>query len=109
MRGPATAVIPDRVIAKPPSAELRPNQTDQDSLPPYEILDEILEKLVEDEGSVEDCVALGHDRTLVRKVESLLYGAEWKRFQAAPGTRLSRRAFWLDRRYPLANRWRDPG
>ena len=90
-----------------PSAELRAKQRDDDSLPPYEVLDAILEKLVEDEGSVADCVALGFERAMVKKVEALLYGAEWKRFQAAPGTRLSRRAFWLDRRYPIVNGWRD--
>jgi NAD+ synthase len=107
MLGPVGEVIPPRIIDKPPSAELRANQRDDDSLPPYPILDAILEKLVEDEGSVADCVALGFDLATVRKVEGLLHGAEWKRFQAAPGTRLSRRAFWLDRRYPIVNRWRD--
>ncbi len=107
MNGPADEVIPPRVIEKPPSAELRANQRDDDSLPPYPVLDTILEKLVEDEGSVADCVALGFDPATVTKVQALLYGAEWKRFQAAPGTRLSRRAFWLDRRYPIVNQWRD--
>ncbi len=107
MKGPKGMVISPRIIDKPPTAELRLNQRDDDSLPPYPVLDAILEILVEDEGSVADCVATGFDRRTVKKVEALLYGAEWKRFQAAPGTRLSRRAFWLDRRYPLVNRWRD--
>jgi NAD+ synthase len=108
MAGPAGQVIPPRVIDKPPTAELRANQKDEDSLPPYEVLDGILEMLVDGDASVADCVTAGYDRTTVKRVESLVYGAEWKRFQAAPGTRLTRRAFWLDRRYPMVNRWRDP-
>ncbi len=108
MQGPATEVIPLRVIEKPPSAELRPDQTDQDSLPPYEVLDAILEGLVENEASVADLVAQGFDRATVKRVEHLLYISEYKRFQSAPGTRLTARAFWLDRRYPIVNRWRDP-
>jgi NAD+ synthase len=95
------------VITKPPSAELRPDQKDQDSLPPYEVLDAILEGLVEKEQSVADLVAMGFDRATVKKVEHLLYVSEYKRFQSAPGTRLTQKAFWLDRRYPIANRWRD--
>jgi len=109
MEGPAGAVIPDRVISKPPSAELKPDQKDEDSLPPYAVLDDILRLLVDEEASVADCVAAGHDRETVKRVEHLLYISEYKRFQAAPGTRLSMRAFWLDRRYPIVNRWRDPG
>jgi NAD+ synthase len=107
MKGPAGEVIPARVIDKPPSAELRADQKDEDSLPPYEVLDAILERLVEEEQSVAEVVAAGFDRAVVKKVEGLLYGAEWKRYQAAPGTRLTTRAFWLDRRYPIVNRWRD--
>jgi NAD+ synthase len=107
MQGPAGEVIPPRVIGKPPSAELRPDQKDEDSLPPYPVLDAILEGLVEREASVADLVAEGHDRTTVKKVENLLYQSEYKRFQSAPGTRLTSRAFWLDRRYPIVNRWRD--
>jgi NAD+ synthase len=107
MKGPAGEVIPQRIITKPPSAELRPNQTDQDSLPPYEVLDAILEGLVERDASVADLVAEGFARDVVKKVEHLLYLAEYKRFQSAPGTRLTQKAFWLDRRYPIANRWRD--
>jgi NAD+ synthase len=109
MQGPAGVVIPERVIEKPPSAELRDNQKDEDSLPPYPVLDAILDGLVEREASVADLVAEGFDRATVKKVEHLLYISEYKRFQAAPGTRLTKRAFWLDRRYPIANRWRDEG
>ena len=108
MKGPAGMVIPDRVITKPPSAELRPDQKDEDSLPPYPVLDAILEGLVDREDSVADLVARGFDRATVKRVEHLLYISEYKRFQSAPGTRLTPRAFWLDRRYPIANRYRDP-
>ncbi len=108
MKGPAGEVIPVAIIDKPPSAELRPDQKDEDSLPPYDILDGILTKLVDDEASVADCVAAGYDRDIVKKVEHLIYISEYKRFQSAPGPRLSNRAFWLDRRYPIVNRWRDP-
>ena len=107
MKGPAGPVIPERIITTPPSAELRPNQTDQDSLPPYEVLDAILEGLVERDASVADLVAEGHDRATVKRIEHLLYISEYKRFQSAPGTRLTQKAFWLDRRYPIANRFRD--
>ncbi|MEM9708676.1 MAG: NAD+ synthase [Pseudomonadota bacterium] len=107
MKGPAGEVIPPRVIDKPPTAELRENQTDQDSLPPYEDLDRMLEALIDSEASVADVVAMGYDRQTVEKVERLIYIAEYKRFQSAPGTRLTPRAFWLDRRYPIANRFRD--
>ena len=109
MQGPDGAPIPERIITKPPSAELRPDQKDEDSLPPYEVLDAILELLVDGDASVADCVAAGFDRDTVKRVEHLLYISEYKRFQSAPGTRLSQRAFWLDRRYPIANRWRDQG
>ena len=107
MKGPAGAVIPERVIVKPPSAELRANQRDDDSLPPYEVLDAILDGLVEKEQSVADLVAMGFDRAVVKRVEHLLYISEYKRFQAAPGVRLTQKAFWLDRRYPIVNRFRD--
>jgi NAD+ synthase len=109
MKGPAGQVIPPRVIDKPPSAELRPDQKDEDSLPPYATLDRILEGLVDNEMSVAELVADGFDHATVRKVEHLLYLSEYKRFQAAPGTRLTRKAFWQDRRYPVVNRWRDEG
>jgi NAD+ synthase len=107
MKGPPGEVIPEAIIARPPSAELRANQRDDDSLPPYEVLDAILEGLVEKELSVAEIVALGFDRAVVKKVEHLLYLAEYKRFQSAPGVRLTQKAFWLDRRYPIVNRWRD--
>ncbi len=109
MKAPAGAVIPERVITKPPSAELRPDQKDQDSLPPYEVLDAILDGLVEQELSVAELVDQGFDRDVVKKVEHLLYISEYKRFQSAPGPRLTQKAFWLDRRYPMAMRWRDKG
>jgi NAD+ synthase len=108
MRGPAGVVIPQRVIDKPPSAELRADQKDEDSLPPYPVLDAILERLIEGDQSVAEVVAAGFDRETVKKVERLIYLSEYKRFQSAPGARLTNKAFWLDRRYPVANRWRDP-
>ncbi|SHH33074.1 NAD+ synthase [Cognatishimia maritima] len=107
MQGPAGEVIPVSIIDKPPSAELRPDQKDEDSLPPYDILDGILEMLVDQEKSVADCVEAGYDRATVKRVEHLLYISEYKRFQSAPGARLSKKAFWLDRRYPIVNRFRD--
>jgi NAD+ synthase len=107
MMGPEGEVIPDRIITKPPSAELRADQKDSDSLPDYPVLDGILEMLVDQEASVADCVAAGYDRADVKRVEHLLYISEYKRFQSAPGARLTRKAFWLDRRYPIVNRWRD--
>ena len=109
MQGPSGEVIPPSVIDKPPTAELRENQKDEDSLPPYPVLDEILEMLIDKEASVADLVAMGHDRATVKKIESLIYISEYKRFQSAPGARLTERAFWLDRRYPIVNRWRDEG
>ena len=109
MKGPAGAVIPANVIDKPPSAELRPDQKDEDSLPPHDVLDAILTGLVDDEKSVAELVAEGFDRATVKRVEHLLYISEYKRFQSAPGTRLTKRSFWLDRRYPIVSRWRDDG
>ncbi len=109
MMGPAGTVIPPRVIDKPPSAELREDQRDDDSLPPYDVLDVILTELIDNEASVTEVVAMGFDRDVVKKVEHLIYISEFKRFQSAPGTRLTMRSFWLDRRYPIVNRWRDPG
>lgn len=107
MQGSQGEVIPPQIISKPPSAELRPDQKDEDSLPPYEVLDAILEGLVEKDLALKDLIAQGFDAETVTKVEKLLYGSEWKRYQAAPGPRISTKAFWLDRRYPLVNRWRD--
>ncbi|MEO3415299.1 NAD+ synthase [Roseovarius sp. CAU 1744] len=109
MMGPAGEVIPPNVIQKPPSAELREDQKDSDSLPDYPVLDGILEILVDQDGSIADCVAAGYARADAKRVEHLLYISEYKRFQSAPGTRLSKKAFWLDRRYPIVNRWRDGG
>ena len=107
--GPAAAVIPENIITRAPSAELREDQTDQDSLPPYDVLDDILECLVEEEMRVADVVARGHDIETVRKVERLLYIAEYKRRQAAPGVKITRKNFGRDRRYPIVNRFRDRG
>jgi NAD+ synthase len=101
--GPAGRVIPERVITKPPSAELRPDQTDQDSLPPYDELDAILEALIEDERSVAEIVAGGFDADTVRRVWRLLDRAEYKRRQAPPGVKITERAFGRDRRYPITN------
>jgi NAD+ synthase len=101
--GPRGAVMPDRVITKPPTAELKHNQTDQDSLPPYEILDAILEGLIEGEQSVDALVALGHDRDTVLRVWRMLDRAEYKRRQAPPGVKITPRAFGRDRRYPITN------
>jgi NAD+ synthase len=108
MMGPAGDVIRPNVIDKPPSAELREDQKDSDSLPDYPELDALLTILVDEEGSIADCEAAGFDRDVAKRVEHLIYISEYKRFQSAPGTRLTPRAFWMDRRYPIANRWRDP-
>ncbi|MEO1345090.1 MAG: NAD+ synthase [Pseudomonadota bacterium] len=107
MMGPSGEVIPVRVIEKPPSAELKPDQKDSDSLPDYPVLDGILDILIDQDGSIEDCINAGYTREDANRVEHLIYIAEYKRFQSAPGTRLSKRAFWLDRRYPIVNRFRD--
>ncbi|MDH4984478.1 NAD+ synthase [Aminobacter anthyllidis] len=107
--GPSGEVIPKNIIDKAPSAELRPNQTDQDSLPPYPVLDDILECLVENEMGVDDIVARGHDRDTVHRIEHLLYIAEYKRRQAAPGVKITKKNFGRDRRYPITNRFRDRG
>ncbi|MEA3389626.1 NAD+ synthase [Sphingobium sp. CCH11-B1] len=104
--GPAGPVMPDRVITKPPSAELRDNQRDDDSLPPYEVLDPILYGLVEEELSVEQLVARGFDRDTVARIERLLHVAEYKRRQSPPGVKLGIRNFGRDRRYPITNAFR---
>jgi NAD+ synthase len=95
--------MPERVITKPPSAELKPNQTDQDSLPPYDILDAILARLIEGEASIDAVVADGFDRGTVLRVWRLLDRAEYKRRQAPPGVKITSRAFGRDRRYPMTN------
>ena len=107
LKGPAGEVVPAAVITKAPSAELRENQTDQDSLPPYDVLDAILEGLVENELSVAEIEARGYDRATIQRVEHLLYIAEYKRRQAPPGVKITRRNFGRDRRYPITNRFRD--
>lgn len=104
--GPDGPVMPESVITKPPSAELRPDQRDDDSLPPYEILDPILHGLVEEELSVAEIVARGFDAATVTRIERLLYLAEYKRRQAPPGVKLGIRNFGRDRRYPITNRFR---
>ena len=109
MMAPAGEMIPVAIIDKPPTAELRDDQKDSDSLPEYDVLDGILTMLVDEDASVADCVAAGYARDVVKRVEHLLYISEYKRFQSAPGPRLSMKAFWLDRRYPIVNRYRDEG
>jgi NAD+ synthase len=105
--GPAGEVIPHNILSKAPSAELRPGQVDQDSLPPYPVLDDSLECLVENEMGVDEIVARGYDRALVCRVEHMLYTAEYKRRQSAPGVKITRKHFGRDRRYPITNRFRD--
>jgi NAD+ synthase len=107
--GPDGMVIPENIISKPPSAELRDNQKDEDSLPPYPVLDDILECLVEREMRVSEIVARGHELETVKKVERLLYLAEYKRRQSAPGVKVTMKNFGRDRRYPIVNRFRDAG
>ena len=108
MNGPTGTVIPKNILEKAPTAELRENQKDSDSLPEYATLDAILNILIDQDGSIKDCVAAGLSYEMSKKIEHLIYSSEHKRYQASPGTRLSKRAFWLDRRYPLVNHWRDP-
>ncbi|HEY0524964.1 MAG TPA: NAD+ synthase, partial [Stellaceae bacterium] len=108
-RGPAGPVMPERIITKPPSAELKPDQTDQDTLPPYGVLDDILECLVELELPIARIVERGHDEDTVRAVRRMLDRAEYKRRQAPPGVKITRRAFGRDRRYPITNGFRENG
>ncbi len=105
--GPRGQVMPENIITKPPTAELKPDQKDEDSLPPYEVLDDILECLVEREMTLDDIVARGHARETVARIEHLLYIAEYKRRQAPPGVKLTRRNFGRDRRYPITNGFRN--
>jgi len=107
--GPDGPVIPENIITKAPTAELRENQKDQDTLPPYDVLDAILARLVEGEDSVAAIVAGGFDAATVKRVERLLYLAEYKRRQAAPGVKVTLRNFGRDRRYPIVNKFRDSG
>jgi len=106
--GPAGAVMPETVITKPPTAELRPDQRDEDSLPPYPVLDDILKCLIERESGIDEIVARGHDRAVARRVSRMLDLAEYKRRQAPPGVKITSRAFGRDRRYPITNRFRYP-
>ena len=106
-KGPSGVVIPERIITKAPTAELRENQKDQDSLPPYEALDDMLKCLVEDEMPLGAIVARGHDVATVERIARLLNIAEYKRRQAAPGVKISARNFGRDRRYPITNKFRE--
>jgi len=99
-------VIPPVVIDRPPSAELRNNQLDQDSLPPYDVLDAILERFVDREESQAEIVAAGFDEATVRRIARLVLGSEYKRRQSAPGPKITTRAFGRNRRYPISSGWR---
>jgi NAD+ synthase len=107
--GPDGLVIPENIITRPPTAELRDNQKDEDSLPPYAVLDPILERLVEREEPISVIVAAGFDHDTVVRIERMLNIAEYKRRQAAPGVKVTLKNFGRDRRYPITNRFRDPG
>ena len=107
--GPDGAVIPENIITRPPTAELRENQKDENSLPPYAVLDPILERLVEREEPISAIVEAGFDRDTVMRVERMLNIAEYKRRQAAQGVKVTLKNFGRDRRYPITNRFRDPG
>jgi len=107
--GPSGEVIPVNIITRPPTAELRENQTDQDSLPPYDVLDAILERLVEREEPLATIIAAGFDKDVVTRIDRLLNIAEYKRRQAAPGVKVTEKNFGRDRRYPITNRFRDNG
>ncbi len=106
-KGPRGPVMPERVITKPPTAELKPNQTDQDSLPPYEVLDAILRLMIEEDLGLGDIVARGFDRATVVKVWRMVTIAEYKRRQAPPGVKITRRAFGRERRYPITNAFNE--
>ncbi|MCK5576655.1 MAG: NAD(+) synthase, partial [Sphingomonadales bacterium] len=105
--GPKGRVIPERVITKPPSAELRADQKDEDSLPPYDELDAILHGLVEEDLSISEIASRGYERQTVARVEHMLYIAEYKRRQAPPGVKITGKLFGRDRRYPITNRFRN--
>jgi NAD+ synthase len=107
--GPKGPVIVENVLTRAPSAELREDQTDQDTLPPYDVLDQILERLVESEEPLAAIIAGGYDRETVMKIERMLNLAEYKRRQAAPGVKVTLKNFGRDRRYPITSRFRDPG
>jgi NAD+ synthase (glutamine-hydrolysing) len=105
-QGPGQGPIPARVVTKPPSAELRPDQKDTDSLPPYEVLDPIVEAYVEGDRSPEDIVAEGADPDLVERIVTMIDRAEYKRRQASPGIKITPKAFGRDRRMPITNHYR---
>jgi NAD+ synthase len=107
--GPAGPVMPERIITKPPTAELKPNQTDQDTLPPYDVLDGILKGLIEGQLGIAAVAAKGYDPALVRRVYRMLKTAEYKRRQAPPGVKISQIAFGRDYRYPITNGFNDNG
>jgi NAD+ synthetase len=107
-RNTISPVIPERIITRPPSAELRPDQTDQDSLPPYEVLDGIIERYMEQDMAPHDIVALGFDEAVVRQMVRLIDHSEYKRRQSAPGVRITERGFGRDRRYPITNKYQAP-
>jgi NAD+ synthase len=107
--GPGGEVIPQAIIDRPPTAELREDQTDEAALAPYPVLDGILRRLVDEDQSVADVIAAGFDAGLVHRIEGLLYVAEYKRRQGAPGPKIGRKHFGRDRRYPITNDWRDRG
>ncbi len=109
LEGPQGPVVPEAIIEKPPSAELRRDQTDQDTLPPYEVLDDVLSGLVEEERSIAEIVARGHAAETVERIWRMLDVAEYKRRQAPPGIKLTLRSFGKDRRYPITNRYRGAG
>jgi len=106
-KGPSGRVIPQNSITRAPTAELKPGQTDQNSLPPYEVLDDILRGLIEGEETFEQVQARGHERELVKKIWNMLLRAEYKRRQAPPGVKITTRAFGRERRYPITNRFRS--
>jgi len=106
-RNTLSPAIPEHVITRPPSAELRPDQKDEDSLPPYAVLDQVLQRYVEQDWSVEQIVADGFDEAMVRRVAGLVLISEYKRRQAPPGVRVTHRAFGRDRRYPITSLWRN--
>ena len=108
MKGKCGRLIPDQILKKPASAELRPDQRDEDTLPPYEILDQILEGLIEKNMSIKEISKLGIGVKTIKRVELLIFNSEHKRFQSAPGVHLSPGSFWLGRRYPIVQNWRDP-
>jgi NAD+ synthase (glutamine-hydrolysing) len=102
------SAIPDNVLTKPPSAELKPNQKDEDTLPPYDVLDPILEAYIEADSDVAEIVAAGHDEAMVAEVVHMVDRAEYKRRQAPPGPKVTTKAFGRDRRLPITNRWWEP-